>query len=109
MADQKINMASLSALRPAFNKAALRPEALRVRPELIARPDLISRPELRPQPAPPPVVQPIPPPAVPPAPAENSFANLPFPSPGDRIKAEDFKRLSQSLMLIHDEIGRAHV
>src|SRR5688500_6174706 len=104
MADQKINMAGLSALSPAFNKAALRSEALRVRPERIARPDLTSRPDPRPQPAPPPVVQPIPPPAVPPAPAENSFANLPFPSPGDRIKAEDFKRLSQSLMLIHDAL-----
>jgi hypothetical protein len=39
---------------------------------------------------------------VPPAPAENSFSNLPFPSAGDRIKADDFKHLSQSLMLIHD-------
>ncbi|HEX6283787.1 MAG TPA: hypothetical protein VFZ71_02890 [Pyrinomonadaceae bacterium] len=104
MADQKISMASLAALRPAFNTAALRAETLRVRPEMIARPERISLPQPQPRPAPPPVAQPIPPPVVPPAPAENSFADLPFPSPGDRIKAEDFKRISQSLLLIHDAL-----
>jgi hypothetical protein len=41
---------------------------------------------------------------VPPAPTDNPFSTLPFPSPGDRIKAEDFKRLSQSLMVIHDSL-----
>lgn len=106
MADQKIRTASLSAaslaqLRPAIDKVALRPEVLKLRPDLI-RPDLVPRP---PQALPPvPIPQPAAPPVVPPAPAENSFANLPFPSPGDRIKAEDFKRLSQSLMLIHDAL-----
>lgn len=106
MADQNIRTASLSAaslsqLRPAIDKVALRPEVLKLRTDLI-RPDLIPRP-LPPQASPPvPIPQPAAPPVVPPAPAENSFASLPFPSPGDRIKAEDFKRLSQSLMLIHD-------
>lgn len=109
MADQTIktaslSAASLSALRPAINKAAVRPEVMKLRPELIARPDLVLRP---PQPLPPPPapgVQPLPPPVVPPAPAENPFASLPFPSAGDRIKADDFKRLSQSLMLIRDAL-----
>lgn len=111
MADQTIKKASLSAaslsgLRPAIGQVALRPEVVKLRPDLIARPDLVLRPQApQPLPAPPgPVVQPLPPPVVPPAPAENPFASLPFPSPGDRIKAEDFKRLSQSLMLIHDAL-----
>lgn len=111
MADQTIKNASLSAaslsgLRPAIDKVALRPEVMKLRPDLIVRPDLVLRPPgQQPLPAPPaPVPQPLPPPVVPPAPADNPFANLPFPSPGDRIKAEDFKRLSQSLMLIHDAL-----
>lgn len=107
MADQIIRTANLSQLRAGVDKVALRPDLLRVRPEVIARPDLripLPAPP-RPVPAPPPAApqpQPLPPPVVPPAPADNPFATLPFPSPGDRIKAEDFKRLSQSLMLIHD-------
>lgn len=105
MADQTIKTASLSAsnlsaLRPAIDKVAFRPEVMKLRPDLVLRP-----PGQQPLPAPPPpVVQPLPPPVVPPAPAENTFASLPFPSPGDRIKAEDFKRISQSLMLIHDAL-----
>jgi hypothetical protein len=43
-----------------------------------------------------------PPPVVPVAPAANPFASLPFPSAGDRIKADDFKKLSQSLMVVRD-------
>ncbi len=106
MADQKnIRSASLSALKPALDRVALRPEVFKLRPDLIAR-DPIPRPQGPPPlPTPPvPVLQPLPPAVVPPAPAENPFENLPFPSPGDRIKAEDFKRLSQSLMLIHDAL-----
>ena len=97
-----LSAASLSALRPGIDKVAIRPDIVKLRPDLI-RPDLIPRPPA-PSPLPPiPIPQPLPP-VVPPAPAENSFANPPFPSPGDRIKAEDFKRLSQSLMLIHDAL-----
>jgi hypothetical protein len=44
----------------------------------------------------------VPPPLVPAAPADNPLASLPFPSPGDRIKADDFKKLSQSLMVVRD-------
>lgn len=103
MADQKIRTASLSAFRPAIDKVALRPEVLKLRPDLI-RPDLVPRPP-QPLPMPPvPIPQPSAPPVVPLAPAENTFSSLPFPSPGDRIKAEDFKRISQSLLLIHDAL-----
>lgn len=35
-------------------------------------------------------------------PASNPFQALPFPSPGDRIKAEDFRALSQSLQILYD-------
>jgi hypothetical protein len=35
-------------------------------------------------------------------PENNPFSSLPWPSPGDRIKSEDFKTLSQSLQIIHD-------
>jgi hypothetical protein len=41
--------------------------------------------------------------SVPGAPgADNPLAALPFPSPGDRIKADDFKTLSRSLRLLQD-------
>jgi hypothetical protein len=53
-----------------------------------------------PLPAPPSV--PTPPPEVPAAPASNPFTALPFRSPGDRIKADDFNALSQSLKTIYD-------
>jgi hypothetical protein len=32
----------------------------------------------------------------------NPFKNLPFPSPGDRIKAEDFRNLSQGLSILNE-------
>jgi hypothetical protein len=35
-------------------------------------------------------------------PAGNPFAALPFPAPGDRIKADDFKQLSQALRILFD-------
>ena len=110
MADQTLfRSANLSQLASGLQNVSLRPDLLQVRPEIIPRPP---RPlPLPPQPVPPapppvapapPVPQPLPPPVVPPAPAENVFASLPFPSPGDRIKSDDFKKLSQSLRLIHD-------
>jgi hypothetical protein len=39
-------------------------------------------------------------PVIPAAAGTNPFTELPFPAPGDRIKADDFKKLSQSLMII---------
>lgn len=39
---------------------------------------------------------------VPGAPGVNPFKDLPFPSPGERIKADDFKKLSQGLQIISD-------
>jgi len=64
-------------------------------------------PPTPPQPVPPATTTPAPPsPAspqpVPPAPVESPFDKLPFPSPGDRIKSDDFKALSQSLKQLYD-------
>jgi hypothetical protein len=42
------------------------------------------------------------PPVLPPAPADNPFTKLPFPAPGDRIRSDDFKQLSQALKIIAD-------
>jgi len=40
-----------------------------------------------------------------PAPQPGSpFASLPLPSPGDRIKADDFKALSQSLTIVYNMV-----
>lgn len=50
-----------------------------------------------PQATPPTAAAPPQPLVVPPAPTANPFDNLPYPSPGDRIKADDFKTLSQAL------------
>lgn len=52
-----------------------------------------------PTPAPPP-----PAPVVPGPPADSPFAHLPFPSPGDRIKADDFNALSQSLNILYNMV-----
>jgi hypothetical protein len=41
-----------------------------------------------------------PPPAIPTAPASNPFDRLPFPSPGDRIKSDDIKAVSQALTIV---------
>jgi hypothetical protein len=53
----------------------------------------------------PPVPGAVPAPTVPPvigalAPGSNPFDHLPFPAPGDRIKADDFKALSQALTIV---------
>jgi hypothetical protein len=48
------------------------------------------------------VAPPPPAPVVPGPPADSPFAHLPFPSPGDRIKADDFKALSQSLNILYN-------
>ena len=60
-----------------------------------------------PPPAPPPGRTPPPPPvAVPPslpaAPVANPFASLPYRSPGDRIKSEDFNALAKGLQIVGD-------
>lgn len=56
------------------------------------------------QPGPPPTPPPpsAAPPAVPAAPVMNPFASLPFRSPGDRIKADDFNALAKGLQIIGD-------
>jgi hypothetical protein len=39
-------------------------------------------------------------PTLPPVPDENPFNHLPFPAPGDRIRADDFRQLSLCLQLL---------
>jgi hypothetical protein len=41
-------------------------------------------------------------PAAPAGTLSNPFTELPFPSPGDRIKSDDIKKLSQSLRILYD-------
>ncbi|MDR5748848.1 hypothetical protein QCE73_37345 [Caballeronia sp. LZ029] len=66
--------------------------------------DLIPRFRIPPSPAPTPApaaaLEPLPPVVLPSAPSENPFDSLPFPSPGDRIRADDFKQLSKALKLV---------
>lgn len=84
---------------------------------IMLRPGVSPVPHLPPQPPPPapappapaaappapvPVAAPPPQPVVPAPPADSPFAHLPLPSPGDRIKADDFKALSQSLNILYD-------
>src|SRR5947208_15503923 len=74
---------------------------------IFPRPGLGPFPPPAPPPAPAPTPAPAPPPApipvvVPPAPGSNPFDQLPFPAPGERIKADDFKTLSQALKIIAD-------
>jgi hypothetical protein len=75
------------------NQAALL-EALRV-PQRIGQ--SIARPS---GPVPAPTL--APPVSVPSAPTSNPFEVLPFPNPGDRIRADDFNTLSKSLRIIYD-------
>ena len=60
-------------------------------------PDAVPVPMPAPAPAPAPVV-----PMLPAVPDENPFNHLPRPSPGDRIRADDFRQLSSCLELVHD-------
>lgn len=89
----------------------------RIRPLEVFRPGVADRiAPLQPMPLQP-FTPPVPPPASPPvllppapvaeptltAPAPgNPFAALPHPAPGDRIRADDFKNLSQALRIIYD-------
>jgi hypothetical protein len=61
-------------------------------------------PPVQTTPAPTPQPEAPPAPAVPAPPSDSPFAHLPFPSPGDRIKADDFKALSQSLNIIYNMV-----
>jgi hypothetical protein len=104
MADEKFtkNLILTGARQPLSN-------LLKTGPELRLR-DVIPRTPIpgpsQPAPVPPPQ-QPLPPvaPAPPSLPApsgDNPFASLPFRSPGDRIKADDFNALSKGLKVIFD-------
>jgi hypothetical protein len=64
---------------------------------------LAPTPPVAPPAPPPPAVAPVPAaalPTLPPVPDDNPFNHLPFPAPGDRIRAEDFRQLSLCLQLV---------
>jgi hypothetical protein len=88
------DLAKLTALRPDLTKLTV------LRPEILLRPGPI-RP--MPIPRPPPAPSGLPAEAPPQAPRTNPFADLPYRSPGDRILADDFNRLSQAL----DQLAQA--
>lgn len=103
MADNPIRTGRVTQPIPAISAARITPDLIRtVDTDLRLRPG--PTPPILPRPSAPPIItaMPAPPPVVPAAPTENPFASLPFPSAGDRIKAEDFKKLSQSLIVIRD-------
>jgi len=121
MADEKVKpeapgqkMLLRGAGGPGLTKELLRTERLPAREKLFERilPGVISRPTIPPAPPtvkPPEPAQPaappspsLPPAVVPAAPGSNPLKDLPFPAPGDRIKADDFKKLSQSLRIIYE-------
>jgi len=90
---------SAGTLRKAGVVMELSPDARRFR-------DVIPRPPLPAPPAPPPLA--VPPPAAPPValptlprvPDDNPFNHLPFPTPGERIRSDDFRQLSLCLQLV---------
>ncbi len=88
-----------AAIRPGLVERVALDRGFRVTP-------VPSTPAPVPAPAPTPPPAPAPPvvatPAIPAAPVVNPFASLPFRSPGDRIKAEDFNTLGKGLQLIGD-------
>ena len=99
------------------NRLAITPSAARAASLAVEAGPLITRPPRVtfpfPPPAPPQPTPAVPPPAppvpvpspaalptLPPIPAENPFNHLPFPAPGDRIRADDFRQLSLCLQLL---------
>lgn len=102
MADFKIGATTLRKRLQLTPSAMSKLTAAAVRPALSAglltplRPPLATPPAPTPPPA---VAQPVLP-TLPPVPDENPFNHLPFPAPGDRIRADDFRQLSSCLQLV---------
>ncbi len=97
-------VASLAAARPELTRLApsFRPEITRI-PDFRPRPLPFPTPLPSPIPRPPAAPQGVEPSTPPAAPRTNPFAELPFRSPGDRILADDFNKLSQAL----DQIAKS--
>jgi hypothetical protein len=99
MADEKLTL-NLKAAKLAAGKLVApqleRAELAKI-VEKVKAPASLSGGITRPSP---PAIQP--PAAAPAVPKSNPFAALPFPNSGDRIRADDFRALSQSLTLIRD-------
>jgi len=98
MADKMI----MSAIRRPINEMiALNPRVFWPGVLGTGTPQPPAPPPAPPPPQPPTTSGPAPSP-VPPAPVINPFASLPFRSPGDRIKADDFNALAKGLQIIGD-------
>ncbi len=94
MAENKLSMESMKGTIASFNPFFT---STLVVPKM----PIVPFPQATPVPNPPP----SPPPPVPSAPAgsvNSPFLELPFPSPGDRIKSDDIKKISQCLRILYD-------
>jgi hypothetical protein len=110
MADFSLSSKTLRAVAPSsIAKAALSTSPVIAATKIPGRITLPTIPLPPPTQAPPPTPTPVPvpPPApvaalptLPPVPDENPFNHLPFPAPGDRIRADDFRQLSLCLQLV---------
>ena len=87
-----------TAIRPGLANRVLLDPAVRFRPAGTLAAVPVPSPSSSPAPAPPVAAAPV----IPAAPLTNPFASLPFRSPGDRIKADDFNMLGKGLQLIGD-------
>lgn len=97
----------LAAAQPsiAVKRPILRPDLLaKISPSLIIPPRPVAPPPA-PSPEPPPAATPAPP--LPAATNETIFDKLPFPQAGERIRAEDFRALSQALTVVADSVALA--
>jgi hypothetical protein len=102
MANQEMLLKAMTGLRARDSMLMKAPTSVAIREGLKFRPVIPAAPAPpAPAPAPPPVAA-APAPVLPAAPPTNPFELLPMPSAGDRIKAEDFRALSQALRLVYD-------
>lgn len=105
MADEPLLVSKMNVMRAGekiltASKARFLPPSFREAIRAQAQPRVTPA---TPMPAPAPPAAAVPAlPVVPAAPGSNPFDTLPFPAPGDRIKADDFKNLSRALQIVAD-------
>lgn len=96
------NLANRELIRTVLQPSFRDLQALPFSPQPVRQPQPLMPVPVSPTPASPSIV---PVAAVPPAATSDVFDTLPFPSPGDRIRSDDIKALSQSLRLLHDALA----
>jgi hypothetical protein len=92
---------SIAVRRPAVRPDIVASPAVNISPSLIIPPRIVAQP----RPEIPPATTPAAP--LPEATNETIFDKLPFPQAGERIRAEDFRALSQALTVIADSVALA--